>query len=111
MIRVRWELEEAVALMDLYFGCGATLSVPNDELLKLSQIYRNRANILGLDVDDKFRNLSGMKMQLGCIHYVVTDGKEGMSGASKLFYQTYDLYKNNPENFQKICNHFYDKYR
>lgn len=45
------------------------------------------------------------------IHYVVTDGKEGMSGASKLFYQTYDLYKNNPENFQKICNHFYDKYR
>ena len=74
MIRVRWELEEAVALMDLYFRCGATLSVPNDELLKLSQIYRDRANILGLNVDDKFRNLSGMKMQLGCIHYVVTDG-------------------------------------
>lgn len=111
MIRVRWELEEAVALMDLYFRCGATLSVPNDELLKLSQIYRDRANILGLNVDDKFRNLSGMKMQLGCIHYVVTDGKEGMSGASKLFYQTYDLYKNNPENFQKICKHFYDKYQ
>lgn len=69
MIRVRWELEEAVALMDLYFRYGATLSVPNDELLKLSQIYRNRANILGLNVDDKFRNLSGMKMQLGCIFF------------------------------------------
>ena len=67
MIRVRWELEEAVALMNLYFRYGATLGVPNDELLKLSQIYRNRANILGLNVDDKFRNLSGMKMQLGCI--------------------------------------------
>ena len=63
MIRVRWELEEAVALMNLYFRYGATLGVPNDELLKLSQIYRNRANILGLNVDDKFRNLSGMKMQ------------------------------------------------
>ena len=56
MIRVRWELEEAVALMNLYFRYGATLGVPNDELLKLSQIYRNRANILGLNVDDKFRN-------------------------------------------------------
>ena len=67
MIRVRWELEEAVALMNLYFRYGATLGVPNDDLLKLSQIYRNRANILGLNVDDKFRNLSGMKMQLGCI--------------------------------------------
>ena len=111
MIRVRWELEEAVALMDLYFRYGATLSVPNDELLKLSQIYRKRANILGLNVDDKFRNLSGMKMQLGCIHYVVTGGKEGMSGASQLFYQAYDLYKNNQENFQKIRDHFYDKYQ
>lgn len=32
MIRVRWELEEAVALMNLYFRYGATLGVPNDEL-------------------------------------------------------------------------------
>ena len=103
-------MEEAVALMDLYFRCGATLSVPNDELLKLSQIYRNRANILGLAVDDKFRNLSGMKMQLGCIHYVVTDGKEGMSGASNLFYKTYDLYKNNPCEFQNVCKKFYAAY-
>ena len=107
MIRVRWELEEAVALMNLYFRYGATLGVPNDELLKLSQIYRNRANILGLNVDDKFRNLSGMKMQLGCIHYVVTGGKEGMSGASNLFYKTYDLYKNEPTRFQSICDDFY----
>lgn len=111
MIRVPWKLEEAVALMDLYFRNGATLSVSNDELLGLSQIYQNRANALGIHVDGKFRNLSGMKMQLGCIHYVVTGGKEGMSGASKLFYQTYDLYKNNQENFQKIRDHFYDKYQ
>ncbi len=106
MIRVRWELEEAVALMDLYFRYGATLSVPNDELLKLSQIYRNRANILGLNVDDKFRNLSGMKMQLGCIHYVVTGGKEGMSGASNLFYKTYDLYKTIHVSFKMFAKNF-----
>ena len=91
MIRVRWELEEAVALMNLYFRYGATLGVPNDELLKLSQIYRNRANILGLNV--------------------VTGGKEGMSGASNLFYKTYDLYKNEPTRFQSICDDFYKKYQ
>ena len=64
-----------------------------------------------LNVDDKFRNLSGMKMQLGCIHYVVTGGKEGMSGASNLFYKTYDLYKNEPTRFQSICDDFYKKYQ
>ena len=111
MIRVPWELEEAVVLMDLYFKHGSTLSIPNDELLNLSNLYRNRATMLGIHVDDKFRNLSGMKMQLGCIHYVVTGGKEGMSGASRLFYQTYDLYRDDPKLFKYICNEFYDKYR
>lgn len=49
-------------------------------------------------------------MQLGCIHYVVTGGKEGMSGASNLFYKTYDLYKNNPCEFQNVCKKFYAAY-
>lgn len=32
MIRVRWELEEAVALVDLYFKNGASLSIPEEKL-------------------------------------------------------------------------------
>ena len=110
MIRVRWQLEEAVALMDVYFRYGGTLRIPEDELLHLSRLYQNRARILGLRVDEKFRNLAGMQMQMGCIHYVVTDGKEGFSAASKLFYQTYELYKNRPDEFQKICDEFHRKY-
>lgn len=66
MIRVRWELEEAVALMNLYFRYGATLGVPNDELLKLSQIYRNRANILGLNVDDSGFSACNRSSTLRC---------------------------------------------
>lgn len=110
MKRVRWELEEAVALMDVYFRYGGTLKIPENELLHLSQLYRNRAKILGLQVDEKFRNLAGMQMQIGCIHYVVTDGKEGLSAASRLLYQTYELYKNRPDDFRKICDEFHRKY-
>lgn len=32
-----------------------------------------RENRIGLVVDEKFRNLNGLKMQIGCIHYVVTE--------------------------------------
>ena len=39
------------------------------------------------------------------------DHKEGMSGASNLFYKTYDLYKNNPCKFQNICDEFFDEYK
>ena len=49
-------------------------------------------------------------MQLGCIHYVVTSGKEGMSNASKLFYDTYELYKKDAGMFQRILEEFYRKY-
>lgn len=49
-------------------------------------------------------------MQLGCIHYVVTDGKEGFSGASRLFYDTYKLYQEKREKFNKILENFNCKY-
>ena len=57
MIRVPWALEEAAVLMDLYFGHGATLSIPTEELLQLSQLYQKRAKLCGLHVDKKFRKI------------------------------------------------------
>ena len=56
MIRVQWELEEAVALFDVYFKNGASLSIPEEKLSEISKAYHNRANQLGLVVDEKFRN-------------------------------------------------------
>ena len=49
-------------------------------------------------------------MQLACIHFVVTNGAEGMSNASKLFYDTYELIQNKPEKFEAILEGFYRKY-
>ena len=66
--------------------------------------------MLGIQTDTKFRNINGLSMQLGCITYIVTDGKHGFSSASKLFYETYDLYKTNPELFASILQEFKDKY-
>ena len=110
MIKVKWELEEAVALFDVYFKNDGNLNVSEDRLGNLTKMYIKRAKDNGIIIDEKFRNLSGLKIQLGCIHYVVTDGKEGMSNASKLFYDTYELYKNDAEKFQWILKEFYRKY-
>lgn len=110
MLRIRWQPEEAAVLLDFYLKHGSSLRISEDDLLHLSQIYKKRAKILGLKTDEKFRNLPGMKLQLACIHYVATNGKEGMSGASKLFYEIYDLFKNNPSHFYEIVNSFYFKY-
>ena len=93
MIKVKWDLEEAVVLYDLYFKSGATLSVDTEKLNELSAIMKNRAAVKGVQIDEKYRNVTGLTMQIGCIHYVVTDGKEGLSNVSKIFYEAYDLYQ------------------
>ena len=110
MLKINWTLEEAVVLFDLYFQNNTGFSIPDEKLLWLSEMYQNRARQIGLVVDSKFRNLPGLRLQLGCVHFVVTNGREGMSNVSQLFYETYDLYKTDPNRFQQIVKEFYRKY-
>lgn len=110
MIRKKWDVEEAVALMHVYFEYGGKITVDSEVLENLSRIMKKRANVLGFDVDESFRNVTGLDMQLACIHYVVTDGKEGLSNTSTLFYDTYELYLKNPKIFSRIYDEFIEKY-
>ena len=110
MLKIRWELEESVALMNLYFSNGCNMHVSKEKVENLSVAYKKRALEKGLLIDEKFRNISGLNMQLACIHYIVTEGKEGLSQASKLFYSTYNLYLNDREKFDMIYNNFKSKY-
>lgn len=107
MLRVKWELEEAVALFTLYFS---DTKYTREDLLKLSAAYNKRAKLLGIKTDEKFRNINGLAMQMGCITYVVTNGEHGYSSASKLFYETYKLYQTLPDVFATILQEFNEKY-
>lgn len=91
MKRINWDLEEAVALYDLYFKSGQTLSIDKDKLKQLSEILNKRAKLKGQIVDDKFRNVTGLSMQVATIHYIVTGGKEGLKIVVRFFerYMTY----------------------
>ena len=106
---VLWELEEAVVLFDLYLQNGT--NVPNKQLEELSKMYQNRAKKLSLRIDEKYRNLAGLRMQLACMEYVVTGGERGLSAASKLFSETYELYQSDPVRFKQIKEEFYQKYK
>lgn len=110
MKKVNWSVEEAVALMNLYIENDSKIPVDENKVENLSNILKKRAEILNLEIDEKFRNIAGLNMQLACIHYVATDGKEGLSGASDLFYDTYELYLSNKKIFLRIYNDFNQKY-
>lgn len=109
---IKWHVEEAVALFDLYFKQNNPLSPCEEDIQRLSKTLLNRAQLLGFNnIDDKFRNENGLRIQLACIHYVITDGREGMSNASQLFYQTYELWISNRAIFDRLLNEFHSKYQ
>lgn len=62
--------------------------------MNLTNVYM-RAKDKEIPTDEK-TNTFELRIQLGCIHYVVTFGKEG-SNASKQLYDIYELYDNATE--------------
>lgn len=110
MRRIRWALEESIVLTDAYIRNGKKIPLPDEETTRISLLFNQRAKILGFDVDEKFRNKNGLNMQSACIHYVFTDGTEGLSNANDLFYKAHDLFMNDQEKFYELLNAFYEKY-
>lgn len=108
--RINWTLEEAIALYDIYFKSDKNISIDNNTLQHLSNIMQNRAKILNIKINDKYRNITGLSMQIKCIHFIVANGKSGLSNVSKIFYDAYNLYKTEPDKFYDILKHFYEKY-
>lgn len=110
MIKVKWTLEESVILIDFYFKHDESTHPSEEELESLSSIYTKRADKLGIEHDEKFRNVAGLSMQRACILYVVTDGQAGFSSASRVHYDAYKLHQNDKEKFDAIVKEFYEKF-
>lgn len=107
MIKVSWDIEELVALIDIYRRSDGK---PNDqinaELLALSYALKTRANKLGIAHDEKYRNLNGMKMMFQNVVYTATAGQQGLSSASSSLQKVYRLSFTEPDIFGLILEEF-----
>lgn len=100
-IRVSWDCYE-VALLFAAYARVASGSDINAEAHQLSKTLRELAIRRGISIDDTYRNLNGMKMQLANVQYLFTAGEKGLSGASSMIRQMYELSKINPAEYQMI---------
>ena len=111
MIKVNWDVEELVALIDIY---RRSKDKPNDqidaELLALSKALTKRADKLGIEHDEKFRNFNGMKMMFQNVVYIATDGQQGMSGISSSMCKVYEMLSRSPDVFELILQEFTNRY-
>ncbi len=111
MIKVNWDVEELVALIDIY---RRSKGKPNNqidaELLALSKALTKRADKLGIEHDEKFRNFNGMRMMFQNVVYIATDGQRGMSATSSSMSKVYGMLSKSPDAFELILQEFTDRY-
>ena len=111
MIKVNWDVEELVALIDVYRRSDEKSAEQIEcELSALSKAFVERAERLGIEHDEKYRNLNGMKMMFQNVAYVASNGDHGMSAASSAMRKVYDMSNSSPEVFDLILKEFTKRY-
>lgn len=99
--RISWDRYEVALLLSSYERVAGGSDI-NTEAARLSITLRNLATRRGVLIDETYRNVNGMKMQLANVQYLFTDGKKGLSGASAMIRQMYELYTTNLTEYQMI---------
>lgn len=101
LTRFPWDSHEVALLINAYqkITSGAD---PNQVAVRLSQMLRELAGRNGRQIDDTYRNVNGMKMQLANVQYLFTNGEKGLSGASAMIRQMVELYQTRQTEYQTI---------
>ena len=97
----KWSKYEVALLIEAYQNVNKNGNL-RVEAEKLSHKLREMAIKKGKTIDDSYRNLNGIIMQLGTVQYCFTNGQSGLSNASAQIHEMVDLYKNNPKEFNLI---------
>lgn len=104
MVKVRnvaFTRHEAVLLLDTY------LKVLNGELTRVdsvkecSRTLRLMAINSGIEIDDTYRNVDGISLQMASMESAY-QGRTIMKSASRLFTETANLFNNNNKEYQKL---------
>lgn len=94
----QWEREEVALLVSEYFRTRNSLVEQERSIELVSKILRQRATSLGRTIDERYRNITGIKMKFANIQALdddmVKSGHTGLSNTSTLERQMVSEYKN-----------------
>ena len=68
-----------------------------------------RADALGIEHDEKYRNINGLAMQFDRIKYMDTKGAKGLA-YSELAEAALEMYHTDREGFELLAKKCWDKY-
>lgn len=101
-LRIPWDKQETAILIDAYLRVKNKELSQRDVVKEVSTLLRRRAILSGIEIDDIFRNVNGITMQMKIIGGLVDDCPSGLHSATKMFTDVVTLYKSNPAVFNEI---------
>ena len=73
-----------------------------DVVSDISSLFRRKAIHDKMPMNETYRNVNGINLQLGAMDYAYTSGAQGVKHVSKLFYETVEIYRTHPQEFKDI---------
>ena len=101
-IRVPWNENEAVLLIEACQKCDDGVISKKEAIKGLSKALRNQAIQNGIEIDNVFRNENGIAMQFSIMNSLIYHKKSSLHGYSKLFKIMAELYNNDRLAFDII---------
>ena len=100
--RIPWDLHEAVILLQGLLDVRANKVLRTDAVANISSIVRFMATQNGHAVDEKFRNTSGISLQMSHLEYALTNGETGLGPVYKWQYSIIEIFRNDPDRYMKL---------
>lgn len=100
-IRIPWDIYESVLLLDSYIEIKNGDLARSEGINQLSSDLRKLAISRGYEIDDIYRNINGITLQMQKIAYVFSKGEDGLAGASNIFVEACRLYEEDPQQYKK----------
>ena len=103
-LRIEWDKFEVALLIDACEQVQQKKITKPEMVSRLSSSLRRRAEKSGIVIDAIFRNENGISLQMTKMDYLLTDGKTGLPGASKLYAEMAGLRKKHPDEYSQLLN-------
>ena len=101
-LRVPWDKQETALLIDAYMRVKNKELSNREAVKEVSAILRYRAIKAGKKIDNVFRNVNGITMQMKLVGGLIDNSPSSLHSYSKIFNEMVTLYKNNLVEFHKI---------
>ena len=101
-LRIPWDIEEAVLMLDMLLKSLDGKLTRKEAIRQVSEKLRRRAVNRGITIDDIFRNENGIAFQMSALEVAYTGKKTKLKQPTKLFVETVNLYRNNRELYEEI---------